>query len=155
MKKAWAIFGRIMYILAWPALYLLFKGTKRTRVIVSCGDRVLFVKDWLGTGSWKLPGGGIHKNEDPTEAAIRELREETGIEVSKSELTKIDDCEINESEMPYRCFVYATKIANTKVKIKRQKMEISDIAWLNVDKYDELNISKATRQLLRLWRQQS
>jgi len=29
--------------------------------------------------SWQMPQGGIDENEDPREAAIRELREETGI----------------------------------------------------------------------------
>lgn len=30
-------------------------------------------------GSWQMPQGGIDETEDPREAAIRELREETGV----------------------------------------------------------------------------
>lgn len=155
MKKLWAITGRVMFVLAWPALYLLFKGTKRTRIIVSCGDNVLFVKDWLGDGSWKLPGGGVRKSENVELAAVRELKEETGIELSAPDLSNVGVIKIDESEMPYYCYAFSAKVPSTNLKTKKHKMEISDIAWLNVNKSNEQNISNATRQLLRLWRQQS
>jgi 8-oxo-dGTP pyrophosphatase MutT (NUDIX family) len=46
------------------------------------GGRVLFVRHTYGDRiSWELPGGGMHRREDPEAAVRREMREELGIEL--------------------------------------------------------------------------
>jgi 8-oxo-dGTP diphosphatase len=47
------------------------------------GDRVLLCRIADGgpaNGRWTLPGGGLDFGEDPHDGALRELREETGLE---------------------------------------------------------------------------
>ena len=42
-------------------------------------------KEW-GAGWWEVPGGGVNAGEDSRDAVIREIREETGIDVQPEEV---------------------------------------------------------------------
>jgi ADP-ribose pyrophosphatase YjhB (NUDIX family) len=60
--------------------------------LVRDGDRVLLTR--LGRsmhkGLWTLPGGGLDFGERPVEAVVRELHEETGLDVQVDELLDAD-----------------------------------------------------------------
>lgn len=51
-------------------------------------DRVLLVRH-MDTGQWVAPGGSIEPGERPSDAARREMREETGLEVELDELVGV------------------------------------------------------------------
>jgi ADP-ribose pyrophosphatase YjhB (NUDIX family) len=52
------------------------------------GDRVLLTRLRRGAeaGRWTLPGGGLEFGERPRDAVVRELREETGLDVAVGDL---------------------------------------------------------------------
>ena len=57
-------------------------------------DSVLLVRisdRGFHTGSWTLPGGGVHHGESPRSAVVRELREECGVDGAVGELVAVHD----------------------------------------------------------------
>lgn len=55
---------------------------KRGVAVVIRHGKVLLVKD-QGVHKYSLPGGGVHRDERSSEAAARELHEETGLRAKK------------------------------------------------------------------------
>ncbi len=56
----------------------------RATLVVTRDDRVLLARD-AGQAHFNMPGGGIEDGESPDEAAVRELREETGMTATSTE----------------------------------------------------------------------
>ncbi len=65
-----------------PALYGIVHAKIAVGVLaVTADDRVVLVGQWRvphDQWSWELPEGGTDRGEDPEQAIVRELREETG-----------------------------------------------------------------------------
>ncbi|MDN4598009.1 NUDIX hydrolase [Leifsonia virtsii] len=59
--------------------------------VITEGDRILLAH-WNegGKSGWTLPGGGIDPGEDPADALLREITEETGYLAEGGELLGID-----------------------------------------------------------------
>jgi mutator protein MutT len=62
-------------------------------IVVDEGGRVLIVKRAREplAGRWSLPGGAVEVGEALAEAVVREVREETGIEVTVGPLVEVVD----------------------------------------------------------------
>jgi ADP-ribose pyrophosphatase YjhB (NUDIX family) len=57
----------------------------RVTGVVIEDDRILLLDQDTGTGrSWSLPGGKVEEGEALAAALVREMREETGLEVRDS-----------------------------------------------------------------------
>jgi len=82
-------FWRLAYRLGFRAARLWWRLRRPAHdgamVAVWLGGRILAVQQsYRSSLSW--PGGGVRRGEEPREAALRELREELGLDVSPADL---------------------------------------------------------------------
>ncbi len=109
-------------------------------------DRVLMVRHVHdGRNYWTLPGGGVEVGETLTEAAAREVKEETGLTATNPrELFREGD---------QACFVAgcddgAQPIVGIDPELIGSRQIIVDVAWFTLrDKADDPQISKVLRSL--------
>jgi mutator protein MutT len=71
---------RFLYQVYWRIFRPKTFGVK---VIVKCDNEVLLIRNAYGYRRWTFPGGKIDKGETEEDAAVRETKEEVGIEINK------------------------------------------------------------------------
>ena len=69
----------------------------------------------LGGAVWELPAGGVQKNENPEEAALRELREETGISITDiSRLIRENTLVVSPNRLPMFPSIYSINVSENE-----------------------------------------
>ena len=104
-------------------------------------------------GFWGFPKGHAEHGEDPKSATIRELKEETGIDVNYEDLVKPVhywyEQPIKGVVQPKTVVLYPLQIEKQQVLL--QKSEIKDYKWATTEEAIELiNLPEADRMLLDL-----
>lgn len=112
---------------------------------------------------WLPPGGHLELNETPPEAARREVREETGLEIEfiEQENLKYNDYNGRSFERPYLCLL--EDIPAHKEKPAHQHMDmiylarpvgipgkIEDFKWLKYEELQDLELFPDVSEVLRL-----
>ena len=73
----------------------------------------------LGGAVWELPAVGVQKNEDPKEAALRELGEETGISISvPSRLLPLDTLVLSPNLLPIFRYFYQVDLSKEEFEAR-------------------------------------
>lgn len=151
MKKLWQAVGITGFWLLGPALYVYFRLNARTRVIIEADGQILLVKSWLGTGRWDLPGGGLKLKEATRDGAVREVFEETGIELKPNSLSSMGLVQ-KPGLLPARIHCFSVKLDNTP-SVKKQFVELIDIGWVKTGDMAKYSINSYSQACLDLWRE--
>ncbi len=152
VNRLWILLGKLLFRTAWPGLFLYLMFTRRTRVIVACGNEILVVKGWLGSGKWLLPGGGLHLREDAQTGACREVLEETGVRLEPARLKELYAGRMRSEGHRFFVHVFVTVLAD-RPEVSRQKYELTGLAWLPWRQLiDNPAASTDTKRVLALWR---
>jgi len=144
---------RLVFWLLWPGLFVYFRCSRRTRVLLSDGDRVLLVKDrfslWFGQERWALPGGGLRWFETPETGAAREVREELGLHVQESQLAMLGHGWSGGHGLRYRAYFMQAHISRT-APMHLRASEIVAAKWHTIQSLDTQSLQPEVHTALQL-----
>ena len=81
-------------------------------------------KDWPGI---TFPGGHVEQNETIEESVVREIKEETGLVISKPLLCGVMEWPWDDNKSRYLAFIYKTKTFSGTIK----NSEEGELLWIN------------------------
>jgi ADP-ribose pyrophosphatase YjhB (NUDIX family) len=119
---------------------------------VDQAGRLLLVRHAGHHDGWAVLGGAVEIGESPAEAALRETREETGLEVRLTRLLDVlggPDYEVsypNGDRVAYVTGVYEAAVIDASPAALDG--ELSDMAWFALGQLATLELSRFARALL-------
>ena len=104
----------------------------RAAVILIEGDRILLVKHSKGDREyWVLPGGGVEGGESLADAATREIREETNLEIKPNKLAFISEAIPADKHRHVIDFFFTGEIISGEIKKGKDRI-LKDVRFFSV-----------------------
>ena len=121
-------------------------------ILIRDGDRYLLIKRAADPdkGLWSIPGGMVEIGERTQDAAIREAKEETNLDVEVVEVLDVVDKIIRdeESRIKYHFVIvdYLAKFVGGELKASSDAL---DARWVETEEFPEYDLSLTLILLLR------
>lgn len=117
-----------------------------TGVAILRDGKILMVRrvadDFLG-GSYELPGGGVDEGETITDGAIREVKEETGLVVSKI-VANFNGFDYSTDKKPHvRQVNFIVEVEPGDILLSH---EHDGHTWADKDNFNDINMSDSMRK---------
>ncbi len=100
-------------------------------------NKILLLKttpDSSQPNTWGPPAGHLDPGETPQQTAIRETKEETGLDVSITGISSI--ISFGHSDKSYLFVLYTANISGSSSTIHLQPEETSDYTWASLDEIE-------------------
>ncbi len=110
--------------------------------------RVLMINREISWKGWAFPGGHLEPNESMAECVIREMKEETGLEVREIRYKGIAHFYNNMTGARHIIHNYLCSNYSGTVK---EKCEEGKLSWIEISKIRELNLAEGMQYRIPLF----
>ena len=119
--------------------------------VVENDGRLLFVRRGLtpGQGKWTIPGGFVDFDEDPRQAVVREVLEETGYRVAVVRLLDVIHGQEHERGASLLIAYHARLLDDAPIG-EADKAEVTDVAFFPPDRLPPIAF-RATKRAIEVW----
>ena len=107
-----------------------------TLIIDGSGRLLIGKRAAKPAGMWTFPGGGIEFGETSEQAAVREAKEETGLDVKPTGFIKAHEMIVPENRMHRVIFFYKAVVLGGKLSTNE---ETSEWRWLTPSEISKLD----------------
>ena len=124
--------------------------------VVVCDGKILLEKrkNEPGKGKWSIPGGLVELGEGVEQTVIREVREETGLEVGKPEHVDVVDNVVRDEngEVKYH-FVIIDYFVKLKGGTMKAMSDAEELRWVTFDEMEQYDLTKTFKVFFQKNRQ--
>jgi phosphoglycolate phosphatase len=110
--------------------------------------KVLMIRTHKWSDLWGIPGGKIERGETCEDALIREIREETALEVSDIRFVMVQESIFSPSFIRPEHFILLNYLAKTDSRDVTLNDEAEEFRWVTIEEAFTLELNTATIQLL-------
>jgi ADP-ribose pyrophosphatase YjhB (NUDIX family) len=124
--------------------------------VIICDGKILLEKRKYepGKGKWSIPGGLVELGENVEQTVIREVKEETGLEVDEPEYIDVVNNIVRDGngDVKYH-FVILDYFVKLKGGTLRAASDADDLKWVSLNEVEQYDITKTLREFLKRNRQ--
>jgi 8-oxo-dGTP pyrophosphatase MutT (NUDIX family) len=125
VRLGYAVAARLR-VLYW---FVFRPQTQGVKCVIQQDGRWLMIRNSYGKGHWTFPGGGVNRSEDPADAAIREVREEVGIDLGSVEPIGTYQSNIQFKHDTVHCYVATVLRPDHQIDMT----EVIESGWFSPD----------------------
>lgn len=112
---------------------------ERATVICRRDDQILYVRK--PKARWTLPGGKVEADESPAQAAVRELREETGLILEElAYVSRFEGASV---------LHHVYEVSVTLMATPAPKNEIADCRWFTAKELAALKVNPSAKSIVK------
>ena len=136
-------------------LVRMFEKRKAERPIATVGalihdgqGKVLMIRTHKWSDLWGIPGGKIERGESCEDALIREIREETALEISGIQFVMVQESIFSPTFIRPEHFILLNYLAEASSYDVTLNDEAEEFRWVTIEEAFTLELNTATIQLL-------